>query len=86
MKDQHSSGGAVCLAAEPPVGTWRLSFCIGEVALALIGDSSPPRVLGSQFDLFSVEEPACDIEIALQWVDALTVSYTHLTLPTIYSV
>ena len=51
--------------------TWRACFRIGEVSLGLSGEGAEPLVFGPQIDLFRFESDTCDVELRLQWVDAL---------------
>ena len=77
MSDRFSPG-ASCLAVEPPVGNWRATFRIGEVALGICGDDTLTQDFGPQVELFRVEEAHCDVEITLQWAEELPPPHGNL--------
>jgi hypothetical protein len=61
-----------CVAEEPPSGTWRASFRIGEVSLGLSADRTFQPVLSPQIEPFRFESDSCDIEIHLFWTDGIS--------------
>ena len=69
MSDGTSMRGASGVLEQPPTGPWRACFCIGEVSVALSGESFDPGIFGPQSELFRCESDACDVELSLQWMD-----------------
>lgn len=67
MSNGTRAGGASGVLEETAGGSWRASFRIGDVSLALNGESVEPAVFSPQIDLFRFESKTCDIEINLEW-------------------
>ena len=71
MRDQLSTSGGTCLAAEPSAGCWRATFRIGEVSIGLSGDGDHEPTFGEAPELFRFADSTCDLEITQLWEDDL---------------